>query len=275
MKKIIITIAAAASVLALGACSSTDSNAPDATTTAAASAAADETVAVGTPFDVKDRNGRTLGNVTIIDVEKNPVCATEYGDVAPPRGTFVAVQARLVTMPDHDETKFMRMTSRDFSTVTTSGVTKDAEPESDLCIAGWDKFSKPLTASSTYEGWVLLDVPDADGTLRYRPQYSLNGPTYTVANLAEARDGGGTASAPATSVSAPQQNAPQQAETTPESAPAAESAPIGFTGAPNGAPQPLVGKVIGHCMTGPMYQTGTTMFTDGTTGWTQQCANGG
>ena len=39
------------------------------------------------------------------------------------------------------------------------------------------------------------------------------------------------------------------------------------------APAPLTGKVIDHCMTDPMYQTGTTMFTDGTTGWTEQCAS--
>lgn len=50
-------------------------------------------------------------------------------------------------------------------------------------------------------------------------------------------------------------------------------APIGFTGAPNGAPAPLSGKTVAYCMDGPSYQPGTTAFTDGTTGWTQECAS--
>lgn len=46
---------------------------------------------------------------------------------------------------------------------------------------------------------------------------------------------------------------------------------VGFTGAPNGDPQPL-DKTISYCMDDPSYQPGTTMFTDGTTGWTSYCA---
>ncbi|MDV7136192.1 hypothetical protein [Williamsia muralis] len=51
-----------------------------------------------------------------------------------------------------------------------------------------------------------------------------------------------------------------------------EEPPIGYTAAPTGEPTPLPGKEIDYCMNGPTYQTGTTMFTDGTTGWTQECA---
>lgn len=46
---------------------------------------------------------------------------------------------------------------------------------------------------------------------------------------------------------------------------------VGFTGAPNGDPQPL-DKTISYCMDDPSYQPCTTMFTDGTTGWTSYCA---
>lgn len=63
------------------------------------------------------------------------------------------------------------------------------------------------------------------------------------------------AAAPAT---APQQQAPPA------------DAVTGFTGAPNGAPT-AINKTISYCMNGPEYQPGTTMFTDGTTGWTTQC----
>lgn len=48
--------------------------------------------------------------------------------------------------------------------------------------------------------------------------------------------------------------------------------PLGFTAAPTGAPQPLWDKSISYCMDDPVYERGTTMFTDGTTGWTSECA---
>jgi hypothetical protein len=48
--------------------------------------------------------------------------------------------------------------------------------------------------------------------------------------------------------------------------------PVGYTGAPTGPPTALPEKAIAYCMDDPVYQKGTTMFTDGTTGWTQECA---
>lgn len=56
-----------------------------------------------------------------------------------------------------------------------------------------------------------------------------------------------------------------------EPAPTTAAPPIGYTGAPVGPPQPLHGKTIAECMVGD-YQPGTTLFTDGTTGWTEECA---
>ena len=82
--------------------------------------------------------------------------------------------------------------------------------------------------------------------------------------------GGSSEAAPAVPV-APTTTATEPGDPQPQST---TSPPVGYTGAPNGDPQPLVGKVVDYCMTGPMYQAGTTMFTDGTTGWTQDCAGG-
>ncbi|GAA4809757.1 MULTISPECIES: nuclear transport factor 2 family protein [Tomitella] len=74
---------------------------------------------------------------------------------------------------------------------------------------------------------------------------------------------------PAQDLAPPAPAAVEQSVTTADSAP-----PVGFTGAPRGEPQPLTGKTIDYCMDDPtMYQPGTTMFTDGTTGWTQDCAS--
>ncbi|MBU4616637.1 hypothetical protein [Prescottella equi] len=84
-----------------------------------------------------------------------------------------------------------------------------------------------------------------------------------------------TADAVPTPVPLTSAGAPSSASQVVETAlPAPSPDPVGFTGAPNGSPAPLIGKTIDYCMTDPSYQTGTTMFTDGTTGWTQHCANG-
>jgi len=92
---------------------------------------------------------------------------------------------------------------------------------------------------------------------------------FTTLSNGAAAPASGTENEPA---AATPETAPSPAAAQPDSA---SQAPIGFTGAPNGAPAPLLGKTISYCMDQIQYQSGTTMFTDGTTGWTQQCANGG
>lgn len=73
------------------------------------------------------------------------------------------------------------------------------------------------------------------------------------------------------------QAVPEQTYQTPEPEPSVNVAtpepPIGYTGAPgHSTPGPL-DKTIASCGSPDMYQRGTTFFTDGTSGWTQQCAN--
>lgn len=48
----------------------------------------------------------------------------------------------------------------------------------------------------------------------------------------------------------------------------------GYTGAPTGEPT-AINKTISHCAKSSqgLYEQGTTWFTDGTSGWTQYCAN--
>lgn len=260
-----------AALLLAGCSDDTPADEPKSTTVTATDAApaSQELIPLGNPFDIQDRNGRTLGTVTILDVETNPICTDAYGTPAPASGTYVAVRARVETPVDHDPAMFLRTSERDFSVVDIEGVTKSVSTKSDLCIADRDGFDLAFNASSIYEGWVLLDSPDPEGTLIYRPQYSLQGPAYHVADLSSARDGGGAVAAAAV---APTTTVAVTTQQTAEASPSAGNPPVGYTGAPVGDPQPLVGKVVDYCMTDPMYQTGTTMFTDGTTGWTQECA---
>lgn len=65
--------------------------------------------------------------------------------------------------------------------------------------------------------------------------------------------------------------APEPAAQTP--APAAPVAPvIGYTEAPGIAQPTAMNKTIQSCGDPTIHQTGTTFFTDGTSGWTQQCS---
>lgn len=109
----------------------------------------------------------------------------------------------------------------------------------------------------------MEDMTDATlsvGSIIWRGDFTTVGGTATAAPTAE--------QAPAVQ---PTPTLEQAQPTAPQTQPAS-SPPIGYTGAPNGDPQPLVGKTIDYCMDGDMYQPGTTQFTDGTTGWTQECA---
>ncbi|SEK19315.1 acyltransferase [Rhodococcus maanshanensis] len=126
-----------------------------------------------------------------------------------------------------------------------------------------------MPTNSAADGKVTLDVPNVARVIGY----------HTTQGGNDVRIEWVLPEVPATAPAPAAPAAPSAPAVLPsiEAAPADSAAepPVGFTGAPIGEPAPLVGKVIDHCMTGSMYQTGTTMFTDGTTGWTQQCASGG
>lgn len=59
----------------------------------------------------------------------------------------------------------------------------------------------------------------------------------------------------------------------PVAPPASAPAPVmGFTGAPGADPVRPLDKTISYCGDPSIHQTGTTFFTDGTTGWTEHCS---
>lgn len=51
------------------------------------------------------------------------------------------------------------------------------------------------------------------------------------------------------------------------------SGPVGYTEAPGQAEPSVMNKTIQSCGDPSIHEVGTTFFTDGTSGWTQQCAN--
>lgn len=81
--------------------------------------------------------------------------------------------------------------------------------------------------------------------------------------------------APAAEQNTPVYEAPAEAEA-PVQAPAPthqEAEPvIGYTEAPGQVEPQVMEKQIASCGDSSIHQTGTTFFTDGTTGWTENCA---
>ena len=66
--------------------------------------------------------------------------------------------------------------------------------------------------------------------------------------------------------------AAQDTYVAPAPAPVTSAPVMGFTGAPGIDSIRPLDKTISHCGDPMMYQTGTTFFTDGTTGWTETCS---
>ncbi|MEJ4100877.1 hypothetical protein V5S96_10995 [Corynebacterium mastitidis] len=112
------------------------------------------------------------------------------------------------------------------------------------------------------------------------PETSTTAPADTEEPISEETSPSETVEMPAVAPEAP----PAQPEAVapaqqPEiyEPPAADYSPpgvYGTQGAPQAEPPTMLNKTIDHCATDPnLYQRGTTFFTDGTTGWTQECAS--
>lgn len=276
MKRTIMAAVVAASVLALGACSSTDDD----------DAASAPKAELGTTQTVKGADWEA--EVTVADLITREM--DYYGDIKPERQYRAAVTVKSVSGDTPLASNAFTATVADGSSLTIS-----IGSDSDDIQPGDVPAGQQRSGMVTWTGQPGLQVKE----IEFVPDGLFSVATWTTSAAPEAAAPSRMpnhdevvatktpAAAPTTSavaastVEAPVTQAPvattmQQIEPTYE-APAAPvtKAPVGFTGAPNGAPAPLTGKVVDHCLGAPMYQTGTTVFTDGTTGWTEQCAYGG
>lgn len=141
--------------------------------------------------------------------------------------------------------------------ITKNFDTSDAEP----CSGPGNSAFIDLPPNSSADGRVTLDIPNEAEVIGYST--TQGDQDIRVEWVLPETGGEAVAEAPAADAT----TTATLEQTQPATAP-----PVGYTGAPNGNPQPLVGKTIDYCMDGDMYQKGTTQFTDGTTGWTQECA---
>lgn len=266
--------------LLLAACSSSDTTDQSEPTTSTATTTAEAGTELNSRGAVEVALGETAtvvqNGVTVLEVSDTSL-STEGCDVNTNAPDAITKQGFSATIQIGPESITQWLWPSDFyyvdadRKITRNLDTSDAEP----CSGPGGNAFIDLPPNSGADGRVTLDIPNVAEVIGYsttqggqdiRVEWVL---PETVAPAVTVET---TEQAPAAVESTPtvEQTQPAAAETQPASAP-----PVGFTGAPNGEPQPLVGKVIDYCMTGPMYQTGTTQFTDGTTGWTQECASEG
>lgn len=115
-----------------------------------------------------------------------------------------------------------------------------------------------------------MEIPEGAETLRITDQ--LNGGGRWEFSIPAESDG------PRQSDSAPeptiQKDAPSALSMPPVEHPAPAPAPVvGITGAPSVETVRQLDKSIASCGDPRIHQTGTTFFTDGTSGWTENCAS--
>lgn len=187
--KALITATAALSAILLASCSS-DST-PAAHPTMQPGTPADNTeistqgreVKLGETFPVPSANaeGVTLANVTISQVEADPVCHPQFADPSP-KGHRLAVEMIVETTTAYTDRELTYPTAYDFSLTGADGFT-DANlyPDEGFCLTGRATFS-PLLPSRKYRGWVLLDTSTTNGELTFRPHFmtALSGWTIKI-----------------------------------------------------------------------------------------------
>lgn len=264
--------------LLLAACGSSDTDQPE-TTTPAATTEADAGADLNTRGAVEVALGETAtvtqNGTTVLQVSDTSLSTDNCGtntndpDTITKQGFSATIEVGPTSIPEWLWPSDFYYVDAD-GRITQNVATSDANPCSDPRVNAF----KGLPQNSSAEGLVTLDIPNATEVIGYsttqggqdiRVEWVLP-ETVTPAVTVET-----TEQAPAVEVTptATQTQPAAATQTQPATAP-----PVGFTGAPNGDPQPLVGKTIDYCMDGDMYQPGTTQFTDGTTGWTQECATG-
>ncbi|WP_241228455.1 hypothetical protein [Corynebacterium hylobatis] len=126
------------------------------------------------------------------------------------------------------------------------------------------------------------DVPIGTTEIRLTEDQTSGRWTFPAPDLQTTSHVSEVPAAPAAPEVAPAAAPTPAAPPTPAPAPAVPAVPapspapapvIGFTGAPGHDQPRVLDKTIASCGDPMMHETGTTFFTDGTSGWTQDCAN--
>lgn len=213
-----------------------------------------------------------------------------YPDKSEELQRMLRVDTKIYSSPDAttDELNyFLGLSSWNF--LTSDGITAPTT-EANGCLGdamtARNDFNQPVVPGTTVLRHELYELPDNAERLRL---ITPDAETYWEWDLAEADvpssdrspspvEAPGSAAPEGDPAPAPEPlPAPARTEAlvpTPAPAPAPATDPvIGFTGAPSVDSPRVLDKTIASCGERNLHETGTTFFTDGTSGWTQQCAD--
>lgn len=283
------------SAIALAACSTGGNEAedpqPSSVSTTASAEETDKVLGVGDSFDVPCgfNDDSTCMTVDITDIEDDAHCE----NAEPKKGKFVAI-AVSASMPEEASAEF----SSPFSAMPWKASTPENKMskvmnEINCDDASYLSFMDEFPGYSA-DGTAFVDVPEDTNMIHFKAADDL---TYKIevegkkksekssadkktATKARATTGGQDNQQGSAPQPAPPQETQEAQPTQPPAQPqrAQEEKPeeepvIGFTQAPGQeAPHPL-DKQVASCGDPSIHEPGTTFFTDGTSGWTQQCAS--
>lgn len=222
-------------------------------------------------------------NFTVQSLEELGTCDDDVWGSAP-NGTKLIKATVLIdtTKPvsDYDPGTFTIWT--DWSALTADGLNQ-VLPASNWCSSldhtkNWLGALKPGDAELRVH---YMDVPDGSTAIRLtetltgaRWEFDLETSLEKTSVLTIPEQPPSQTKEPVSIPSTDNYMAPAPAPVPPPTTPAPAQPPVmGFTGAPGVDPIRPLDKIISHCGDPMMYETGTTFFTDGTTGWTETCSH--
>lgn len=290
----------AGTTLALSSCAGVESSDLESvaentsTTEATTTESQAKVLEAGDSFDVpcSSVDQTTCMTVKIAETDSNGTCSTYEGNIG---GRFVVLELE-ATMPedaDPDFTSPFRQspwrastTGNEISSVYTEGMCEGGETILNLM----DEFP-----GYSAKGTAYIEVEDDVDVIHFDIN-SGSDVRINVASTGESEHAASRSGSP-TSESGQSQSNPEVPDSIevsvigdplpmpltstpePQSVPAPADQPrqpepvIGYTEAPGQTDPYVMDKQIQSCGDISIHQTGTTFFTDGTTGWTEQCAN--
>lgn len=220
-------------------------------------------------------------NFTVESLDRMETCEGSAFDDMPEGTHLVKATVLLETKPSATEYRpgeFPIWT--DWSALDEDGVNQDL-PASSWCSlpVGEHHWRDTLQTGDTERRVHIMDVPD--GATKIRLTETLHGARWEFpapdASNTEAGEGASPAALAPAQAPSPTPNAtyaPAPVAPAPLPVPAPAAAPVvGFTGDPGVETPRILDKQISHCGDPLMHQTGTTFFTDGTSGWTVACSS--
>lgn len=162
----------------------------------------------------------------------------------------------------------------DWSALTPEGVNQDM-PASMWCSLpdGESHWNQPVHVGDTERRVHIMDAPEGATEIRLTETLSESRWAFPAPEAAPEESDpaqNDVAPTPEAAAPAPQPQAPIEAPAPTQ--PPTPAPVVGITGAPSVETPRVLDKQIASCGDPTMHQTGTTFFTDGTSGWTETCS---